>query len=98
MKRYVRKAAEAKAMINNNKAKGEKTMAKKNVVVKAKDSVKVVDNGTVYVDVVYERDSKNSHRYIISEPQGVRFFQRTIYFDKGMEIPKEIVLRMKVNA
>jgi len=84
-KRYVRKAQEAKANVVTAKATTNK--------VTIKDSAKV----TMEIDVVYERDSKNSHRYVIDEPTGIRFFQRTIYFDKTMEkIPNEILLRVKV--
>ena len=42
----------------------------------------------------YDRDSKRFHRYIIDEGQVVA---STIYVPKNSEVPKELVIKLRVK-
>jgi hypothetical protein len=46
------------------------------------------------ITATFDRDSKRYHRYLIDEGQGV---VGTIYIPKGKEIPKEMIIELKVK-
>ena len=46
------------------------------------------------ITATFDQDSKRYHRYLIDEGQGV---VGTIYIPKGKEIPKEVIIELKVK-
>ncbi len=46
------------------------------------------------ITATFDQDSKRYHRYLIDEGQGV---VGTIYIPKEKEIPKEVIIRLKVK-
>lgn len=46
------------------------------------------------VTATFDQDSKRYHRYIIDEGQGI---VGTIYIPKGREIPREVVVNLRVK-
>ena len=49
----------------------------------------------VKIQAVYDKDTFRCHRYLIEETHGIK---GTIYVDKDIDVPKEVIVTMVVKG
>jgi len=49
----------------------------------------------VKIQAVYDKDTFRCHRYFIKEAEGIK---GTIYVNKDADVPKQVIIEMKVEG
>jgi len=57
--------------------------------------MKMAEIKQVKIQAVYDKDTFRCHRYLIAETHGIK---GTIYVDKDIDVPKEVIVTMVVKG